>query len=138
MFLALWTSLNAAGQNDQNDIVVIVHKNNPTEQMSHSQVIDLFMGKYVAFPNGDKARALDLHDSSEVKKQFYQALVKMSLARVNAYWSRIKFTGRARPPEMYDDENALLDYVSQTHDAIAYIPRSMLNNNVKIVYEFHE
>ncbi|OUR68729.1 hypothetical protein A9Q73_03520, partial [Bermanella sp. 47_1433_sub80_T6] len=48
----------------EQDLVVVVNINNPTSQMTKSQVIDLFMGRYIAFPNGEKATPIDLIDNN--------------------------------------------------------------------------
>jgi hypothetical protein len=120
------------------DLVLVVNKNNPTSILSRSQVIDLYMGKYVAFPNGTKAVPVDITDDLETRTKFYDSLVGMPLARVNAYWSKVKFSGRARPPTQQKDEKAILDFVIQTEDAIAYIHESSVTADVKVVYRFDE
>jgi hypothetical protein len=79
------------------ELVLVVNKNNPISILSRSQVIDLYMGKYVAFPDGTKAVPVDIEDDVEIRTKFYDSLVGMPLARVNAYWSKVKFSGRARP-----------------------------------------
>jgi len=119
-------------------LVLIVHKNNPTSNLSRSQVIDLYMGKYVAFPDGEKAVPVDIEDDLETRTKFYDSLVGMSLARVNAYWSKVKFSGRARPPTQQKDEKATLAFVIQTENAIAYVHESSVSGDVKVVYRFDE
>ncbi|MFQ3171415.1 MAG: ABC-type phosphate transport system substrate-binding protein [Oleispira sp.] len=122
----------------QSDVVVVVNIDNPINQLTKSQVIDLFMGKYIAFPNGMKASTVDMSDASNIKKIFYQQLVGMSLARVNSFWSRIKFTGRAKPPLKQPNEDAVVSFIALKKDAIAYISRSKINTNLKVVYQFNE
>ncbi len=96
------------------------------------------MGKYVAFPDGRKASPLDLQGPDNVKKDFYQSLVGLSLARVNSYWSRVKFTGRARPLIKKSSENAVIKHINNNKDAIGYIYRSKLSKHLKVVFEFNE
>jgi len=120
------------------ELVVVVNPSNDTRQMTRSEVIDLFMGKYVAFPDGSKAVAVDLNKEQQSKKEFYQRLLGRSLASVNAYWSRLKFTGRVKPPVSLSSEEEVIQYIKNTPNAIGYIPKSMLTNNLKVVYQFHE
>ncbi|MFT6328962.1 MAG: ABC-type phosphate transport system substrate-binding protein [Bermanella sp.] len=120
------------------ELVLVVHKDNPTSVLSRSQVIDLYMGKYVAFPDGSKAVPVDIENDLVVRTKFYDSLVGMSLARVNAYWSKVKFSGRARPPTQQKDEKAILDFVKQTENAIAYIHEINVTEDVKVVYRFYE
>lgn len=119
-----------------NELVLVVHKDNPTATLSRSQLIDLYMGKYVAFPDGEKAIPVDIEEDLETREKFYNSLVGMPLARVNSYWSKVKFSGRARPPTQQKDEKAILDFVMQTENAIAYIHESNVTDEVKVVYRF--
>jgi len=128
----------ADNDNHVEDVVIVVHQDNPTQKMTRSQVIDLFMGKYVAFPNGNKAIAVDLASEQVAKQIFYQKLVGRSLASVNAYWSRIRFTGRAKPPIEKSSSEGMVSYIAGNKNAIGYIPESMLTDNLKIVYRFNE
>jgi ABC-type phosphate transport system substrate-binding protein len=120
------------------ELVLVVHKDNPTSVLSRSQVIDLYMGKYVAFPDGSKAVPVDIENDLVVRTKFYDSLVGMSLARVNAYWSKVKFSGRARPPTQQKDEKEILAFVKQTENAIAYIHESSVTDDVTVVYRFYE
>ena len=117
-------------------IVVVVNKNNVVEIMSRSEVIDLFMGKYVAFPNGDKAIAVDLAGDHIARKIFYKKLVGKSIASVNAYWSRIRFSGKRKPPIQKEDYAQVIHFITTTQMSIGYIPKSMLTNDMKVIFEF--
>ena len=79
-------------------IAVIVHAENPTETLTKKQLIDLYMGRYVAFSDKQDAQPLDTFTPENLRTLFYKRLVNMPLSRVNAYWSRVRFTGRATPP----------------------------------------
>jgi len=120
------------------DLVLVVHLNNPTSTLSRSQVIDLYMGKFVAFPDGSKATPVDIENDLETRAEFYESLVGMPLARVNAYWSKVKFSGRARPPIQKKNEQAILDFIMETENAIAYIHKDKVTSDVKVVYRLNE
>lgn len=117
------------------ELIVVTHKENPVDTMNRSQIIDLFMGKYVAYPDGRKALPLD---NNLLKSDFYNKLVGLSVARVNAYWSRIQFTGRARPPQEQDNNQSIVEYIKENENAIGYIPKSQLTDELKVVFEFDE
>ena len=132
----LMASLNCFSEDPK--IVVVVNKNNPTIEMTRSQVIDLFMGRYVAFPNGTNAIPVDLKGDGKLKQEFYSSLVGMSLARVNSYWSRIKFTGRVKPSIKKSNQGETIRYISKKRNAIGYISKSHLNDNLKVIYTLNE
>ncbi len=122
----------------EQDLVVVVNINNPTTKMTKSQVIDLFMGRYIAFPNGEKATPIDLIDDNHLKRIFYQNLVGMSLARVNAYWSRVKFTGRVKPSVKVPSEAGLIQHMHLSPLSIGYMERRNLTKQLKVVYAINE
>lgn len=123
-------------------IAVIVNVNNPNHALSKKQLIDLYMGRYVAFPNQQQAQPLDTSTPNDLKRSFYLRLVKMPLSRVNSYWSRVSFTGRASPPFNKDTEQTVIQYVGENENAIGYVNFDTLANldskNVKVVLELNE
>jgi ABC-type phosphate transport system substrate-binding protein len=119
-------------------LVVVVNKDNPVEQLSRSELIDLFMGKYVAFPNDIKAIPVELNSDHQIKIEFYQNLVGMPLSRVNAYWSRLRFTGRKRAAVFKSNENDLIAFITANKQAIGYVPQSLITKDLKVVYILNE
>lgn len=119
-------------------LVIVVNKNNPVTQMSRSEIIDLFLGKYVAFPNGTKAEPVELQGRQLIKQEFYAKLVGMSLARINAYWARLRFTGRTSSAVLEPNPEHVIEFVGLNKQAIGYIPRSMVTNDVRVVFALNE
>ncbi len=123
-------------EDEKQEIVVITNANNPVEKLEKRQIIDLFMGKYIAFSDGRAAAPMDLDEESEIKSKFYKKLVGMPLARVNAYWSRIKFTGRATPPIAVNSIEEIDKMLSEQGNVVAYIYASQVTDKMKVVYRF--
>lgn len=119
-------------------LVVVVNKANPVGELSRSELIDLFMGKYVAFPNDVKAIPVELDGDHKIKVEFYQNLVGMPLSRVNAYWSRLRFTGRKRAAVFKTNENDLIAFIIANEQAIGYVPQSLVTEDLKVVYILNE
>ncbi len=132
--IALWAILIGSGKAGA-DIVVVVNKANPTESLSRAQVIDLFMGKYVAFPDGTRATPVEPVGNQASRQVFYKILINFPLSRVNAYWSRIRFTGRAKPPQPKPSDEDVAKTISETKNAIGYIDSKHLSDQLKIVYK---
>ncbi|KZW98726.1 hypothetical protein JL49_21445 [Pseudoalteromonas luteoviolacea] len=118
------------------DIVIVVNKNNPIEQVTHRQLIDMYMGKYLAFPNGHMAITLDYRKEHPLRSAFFKALTGQNISQINAYWSRVKFSGKASPPQAYPSTEAIIDKVITTPSAIAYLPASAVTDELKVVYRF--
>ncbi|KIN12604.1 hypothetical protein SU60_01940 [Vibrio mytili] len=119
------------------DLLVIVNKDNPIDQLTKHQVVDLFMGRTPYFPTGGAVMKLDAPSSSDVRREFYQSLVSMSLSEVNAYWARLMFSGRATPPMQVPQEQDIVQLVSGNANAIAYIPKTSigeLSGDIKTIF----
>jgi ABC-type phosphate transport system substrate-binding protein len=119
-------------------LAVVVNKDNPIDKITRSQLIDLFMGKYVAFPDDSKAMPVELEGEHDIKADFYQNLVGMPLSRVNAYWSRLRFTGRKRDAVFQSTEADLIGYIIANKQAIGYVPQSLITEELKVVYILNE
>lgn len=117
-----------------NDLVVVVNNDNPIQAMNKKQIVHLYMGKYVAYPNGAIAQPID--GPSGTKELFYGALVDKSLAEINSYWSRVRFTGRASPPIAFNSVAFIQDYMAKNKHAIAYISSKDVTDKMKVVYQF--
>lgn len=120
----------------QEKIVVVTNPNNEVQVLDKKGLIDLFMGKYSAFPNGKEATPIDVELDSELKSQFYKSLVGLPLARVNAYWSRLKFSGRVKPPAVEQTIDDVKVRLKEDVSALAYVYESTVNDSMKVVYRF--
>ncbi|MCG8673347.1 MAG: hypothetical protein MI867_28415 [Pseudomonadales bacterium] len=118
------------------EIVVIVNKDNEALSLTKRQLVDLYMGRDVYFPNGNLAMRIDHSPDSDTRSHFYQKLVGKTVPEVNAYWARLLFTGRASPPHVIDDVKQILQMVSTNPNAIAYIDKGELDDRVSVLADF--
>ncbi|HEY0891909.1 MAG TPA: hypothetical protein VGE32_02560 [Cellvibrio sp.] len=119
----------------QAEILVIVNAQNSVSALEKKQVMDLFMGRASAFPNGQSAETLDLKTGTPLRAHFYKTLTGKNEAQVDAYWATLIFAGRMSPPKQLVDEQTLIAEVARNTEAIAYVTRQTLPKNVKIVME---
>lgn len=119
----------------QAEILVIVNAQNSVITLEKKQVVDLFMGRVSAFPNGQSAETLDLKTGTPLRARFYKTLTGKNEAQVDAYWATLIFAGRMSPPKQLVDEQTLIAEVASNTEAIAYVTRQALPKNVKIVTE---
>ena len=118
--LLLLYSVSSVAQS-QEKIVVVTNPNNDVQVLDKKGLIDLFMGKYSAFPNGKQATPIDIDRDDKLKGQFYKSLVGLPLARVNAYWSRLKFSGRVKPPAIEQTIDDVMQRLEEDESALAYV-----------------
>ena len=118
------------------ELVVVVNKLNPIDNLSLTNVVDIYTGRYMAFPNGISAEPVDLPNESGDKENFYLQSTGLSLAKINSYWARLKFTGRYLPPIQLDTAEIAINYVQRNPNAVAYVDERFVTNKVKVVYRF--
>jgi ABC-type phosphate transport system substrate-binding protein len=132
------------------ELVVIVNPQSGVEQLTHSQIVNIFMGSHREFPNGLRARPFDLPADDPDKERFYLALVNRNLNQMAAYWSRLVFVGNTAPPIQARDSREVIQAVAAHHDAVGYVERRNVDSAcanlrsdgaaksgcVKIIYAF--
>ncbi|WP_407333122.1 hypothetical protein [Enterovibrio sp. 27052020O] len=120
------------------ELVVVVNAENPVTELSSRQLIDLYMGRFNAYPDGTAVLTTDLPADNPLREAFYRQLVGKSVAQINAYWARLLFTGKSEPPYTISSINGVTDYVKKNKNAIAYINEAELSTGLKVVYRFED
>ena len=115
------------------DVVPVVSARSAVDELSKSQVVDIFLGKTDRFPNGEPAVPIDQAEGSEVRDAFYVQFANRSAAQLKAYWSKIVFTGKGQPPREVSPSEKVKKVVASNPHLIGYIERSDVDSNVKIV-----
>ncbi len=122
----------------ESGIVVIVNPQSGVEKLSKDEVIDIFLGRYRKLPGGRVALPIDVAESSSARARFYQMLVKKSSSEMSSYWARLVFSGQTSPPFQVPDAKTAIELVQSSPNAIAYVDRSALTADVKVVFELKE
>lgn len=112
-------------------LVVIAHPGSAVQQLQRSEGVNLFLGRYKTLPGGMRATPLD---TEELRAQFYKLLVNKTLPEINAYWTRLTFSGQTLPPRRLR-ELQVLETVATTPGAIGYVRREIADARVRIVFE---
>ncbi len=120
------------------DIVVVISQKSIVNRISRDEVIDIFMGRNRQLSAGVTAEPLDLQSMSIERENFYFRLTGKSLSEINAYWARLHFTGRATPPALVRSQEEAIQRIVDNHSALAYVNRSKINSQVKVIFELNE
>ena len=131
--LILWLAI-LLPHNSSAEILVVVHASNPTNQLSREQVVDIYMGRNAHFPDGRSALPVDLAANSSIREVYYEMLINKTVAQVNAFWSRLLFSGRATPPRVLPDTQAVIHFVIQNKNAIAHVASESWDDTGKVVF----
>jgi ABC-type phosphate transport system substrate-binding protein len=128
---ALCLVLGVAGSRATAEVVAVVSARSPIMALSKSQVTDIFLDKVRRFPDGSAALPIDQAEGSAARNEFYAKFAAKTPAQIKAYWSKIIFTGRGRPPQTAASDAELKRRIATNPAAIGYIDRSMLDATVR-------
>ena len=133
---ALFIALLIAGSTASADPVVVVNARSGVERLSQDEVINIFLGRYRRLPTGVAAIPVDQPENSALRMTFYRKLVNKDLNEINAYWSRLVFSGKTSPPRQATSASEVFSVLSREAGGIAYIERGLVDSRFRIVLEF--
>lgn len=118
------------------ELVLIANPNSGIEQLNRSDVVNIYLGRYRMLASGLTADPLDQPYESEMREHFYRRLVDKSLSQISAYWARLVFSGKIRPPRVVDSPVDAVAEVARVPGVVAYVDRSQVDGRVRIVFDF--
>jgi ABC-type phosphate transport system substrate-binding protein len=116
------------------EVVLVVGANSPVTTLSKQQSADIFMGKATSFPSGGEIKLLDQPEASPMREEFYSKVTGKSAAQAKAYWAKLSFTGRGRPPREGQSSADIKRQVASDSKLIGYIEKSAVDSSVKVIY----
>ncbi len=128
--LLLFTAIAHAG------VAIIVNPEVPDSNLIESQIAKIYLGKLKSYSNGQTIHAGDLPKRSAIRHDFYKRVVKKSERSMNRYWSKLKYTGKGKPPKQLGSNRDIIKWVARTDGAIGYIDSryvKLLKKSVKVV-----
>ena len=117
----------------QANVVVIANPAGP-DALSKAQVSKLYLGKSKKLPNGVKAQVIEQVTGSAIRGEFHAGVTGKSDSQLQAYWSRLVFTGKGKPPKAIGSPALIRSQVASHANAIAYIDSSEVDDTVKVVF----
>ena len=116
------------------DYSVITAKDNTLDGLNRLQLRDIFLQKR-QFVKEQRIIAVNLLADNDVRKAFELNVLKMQRKKLNSYWIKQHFHGIS-PPTTLASFEAVKRFVGKVEGAIGYIPSNMVDNSVKVLYEF--
>lgn len=131
--LLLAGTLAAAAGPAVAEVVVVVSARSPIMKLSDSEIADIFLGKLTRLPDGTPTTPLDQTEGSVAREAFYLKFTGKSPAQVKAFWSKIIFTGRGRPPRALASDADVMRALHENPLAIGYMERSSIDANARVL-----
>jgi|SRR6478735_7821741 len=117
----------------QAEIAIIVNNSVAVPSISVEVAANIFLGKVNELPGGIRMVPIDQEDGQKAHAEFYNKVVKKDAAQLNAYWSRLIFTGKGEPPKKMADNADVLALVAANPNIIGYVDASAVTSSVKVL-----
>lgn len=123
-----WAYANSSDNNNPAAWLIVVKNDMALEQLSQKQVMSFFLGRNHFLPDGGRVKTFDFPVDSPIRAQFYRTLTGRNIADIDAYWARLRYSGRASPPQKLPDGKAILQRISEQPSALGYVPSTFADN----------
>ncbi len=112
-------------------MAVIVHRDNPTRDLSVDALRRLYLGQTTTFSNGERVALLEC---TPLQKTFYEKALGMSPELVHRRWIGLVFQGEgATPPQPMHDTEATKRFVAEHPGAIGFVELRAVDATVRVV-----
>ncbi len=116
----------------QAEVAVIANPSSPITSASNNEIKRLFLGKAKNVA-GNSATPVDQSGNSPAKEQFYQVVVGKNSSQLRAYWAKLVFTGKGKPPKGLGTDADVVAAVAADASLIGYVDASAVGGNVKVI-----
>ncbi len=114
---------------DERPIAVLVHKENPTADITLGELARIYRGEIIEWPDGMPITAINRPIQSEVRERFYRIVLRAEATR--------KFFQEGTPfpfeTVRVDAETAIAKFVSRDKSAIAYCYSPCAGAGIKVL-----
>jgi ABC-type phosphate transport system substrate-binding protein len=114
------------------DVAIITHPGN-TAKPDQTQIRNIYLGKVKVFDNGTPVLAIDIEPGDASRKLFVDKVLHKTEANLNAYWARMLFSSKGRPPEEMENSAAVVKTVAGNKSAIGYVDAKDVNDSVRVL-----
>ena len=104
------------------------------DSLSQSDVKKLFLGKMKKLSNGADPVVIEYPDGTPIRADFHGIATNKSESQLQAYWSKLIFTGKGTPPKEANSSAEVISEVSSNPNAIGYIDSSEVTGSVKVLF----
>lgn len=125
--------LMLATEQRRDEWVIVVNKANKYDALSREKLKLVYMKKISRWPWGAEVTPIHLTADSRLRRQFTEAMLGMTEEAAEIYWIDQKVTRNVSSPSAVAGAAAAKTLVASRPGAIAYIPRSAVDDSVKIL-----
>ncbi len=121
------------GQAAQAEIAIVANAESQLHGVSLATIAKVYRGEIKHLDKGVNISAVDQPKGSEIRKQFYKKVLNMTEKEVSRYWSKYRFTGKRKPPQIKSSDAEVKRWIATHPDAIGYIKGDSVDSSVKLL-----
>lgn len=115
-------------------LVLIANKSVSVTNISKQNLRRIYLGEKQNWDDGKKLIAVNLPANHPLRQKFQSKVLGMSSEELQKFWSDEQIKGNiVKPPINQSSPKAVKLFVSKIPGAIGYVPKSMVDNTVKII-----
>ena len=88
------------------------------------------------FENGQEINVASLKEGHPVSTEFNSRVMGKTASKLKSYWSKLTFTGKAKPMTYIDTSEEILAKVKSNPNMIAYIDSNKVTDDVRVLGTF--
>ncbi|NOX09342.1 MAG: phosphate ABC transporter substrate-binding protein [Gammaproteobacteria bacterium] len=115
------------------DIAVITNPATEIDSLTVKQIKSIFMVRNKKFPDGNSVIPVDQNAKNLIRIHFNKQILGRSESQIRAYWGKMIFSGKKKPPRIVGDDKEVKAYVSSTIGSLGYIDSSSIDDSVKVL-----
>jgi hypothetical protein len=124
--------LSGSSITQESELLIIGSADLDGQTLSDDEVIRIFQGTSRRVGSTTISGIIFLEDSN-VHQQFLKRFIHKSDVSFRNYWKRRVFTGKNSMPRYFDSEDAVVEYVRNHRNVIAYISENTNHEGVVVV-----
>ncbi len=128
--ISLLLSVSAFGQK----YVIVTSVTTDIEPLEAHTIKEIFLMKR-KFSGPVRVFPVNLLGSTEIRAAFEEMILQMDREELNKYWVEKHFEG-VSPPSTQASLESIKRLVESVDGALAYLPLSMVNDKLMVLYEF--
>ena len=131
--ISVYNIASSAAMNakNPNDVIIIAHPD-LQESLSRQDIKRIFLNKRKLWDDNRVITFAMLKDN-DVHTNFLRDFVHKTPSQYRCYFRRLVFTGKGRPPKMFDSRQRLVEFVSKNAGAIGYVPAGTDIGNARAI-----
>ena len=114
------------------DIAIIVNPESGLNDADAKQIAAAFLGKRGSIA-GVSVTPVDQEEGQASRDEFYTKVVNKNASQLNAYWSRLIFTGKGMPPDQVSADAEVVEVVADDLEMIGYVSPGAVDDSVEVI-----